>query len=434
VITFLPDRYSKADLLQNYPEVAKSLADRWSVMMENSHETVAWVGIARAHSVNSTVFLPHGAPSDEGERETFAVGLMEAIVRFAKESSRDGDSRDLEGATQAALLSELAADYRDNGLFATREKIRTRNNGKPDWARTLKKEAAFPASNGAAVYCEISTTRFSSFATNLIARIQAHIIQEIAHAHGWWLGQYFGAREIPRGAFAGEWPRRTWLNLLRSVRHNLFQTRAIRLVQMLIDYLEATAETGVGNIICGISDFSMMWETMLRETLDHVENGWNERLPGPRYIRHDGTYDEAGRMRLDVVVRHESQTTILDAKYYRATTSSLAPDLSDIMKQLIYQRAYETCLTDSAAIIKSAFVFPAPLAHAKQFDRIEFVSRAGLRSEVFPPIYCHYVSTSEVVLAYSTRAKLKDQSWVASIRVPLSSPVETQFSSERTIT
>jgi hypothetical protein len=387
-------------------------------MMENSRETVAWVGIARTVGSNATVFLPHGAPTDEVERKSFAVNLMKAIVRFSKENSRLGDSREMEGATQAALLSELALDYRDNGLFATREKIRTRDDGKPDWARTLKNGTAFSASNGTTVYCEISTTRYSTFATSLIARVQAHIIQEIAEAHGWWLGQYFGAREIPRGSSVVEWPRQSWSNLLRSVRHNLFQTRAIRLVQMLIDYLEATAETGVGNVICGVSDFSTMWETMLRQTLDGVENGWNERLPGPRYIRPDGRYEDAGRMRLDVIVRKKGRTSILDAKYYRATTSGMAPNLADIMKQIVYQKAFETCMADQDEIIESAFVFPANETHAGQFDRIEFVSRAGVTSEGFPPIYCHYVSTSEIVMAYSARMKLKDQEWVTSLKAP----------------
>jgi hypothetical protein len=75
-------------------------------------------------------------------------------------------------------------------------------------------------------------------------------------------------------------------------------------------------------------------------------------------------------MRLDVIVRKKGRTSILDAKYYRATTSGMAPNLADIMKQIVYQKAFETCMADQDEIIESAFVFPANETHAGQFDRV----------------------------------------------------------------
>jgi hypothetical protein len=410
-ITFLPDRFPKAELLQKHPNASNSLAYYSPVMMENRHETVAWVGVAQTQADAALVFLPHGAPEDHASQMSFAETLMKAIVRFSRENSRQGDSRGEDGATQTALLADFACDFRDHGLYTTREKIRTLNHGKPNWARTIKSNIAFPASDGTLIYCDLSTTRYSTFATSLIAAVQEQIVCEIAKSHGWWLSDYFGEREIPYRLKPIEWPRVSWAGLLKSVRHGLFERRAIGLVQMMLDYLDATAETGVGNIICGVSDFSSMWEAMLRQTLDNVEGGWNELLPSPHYIGVDGKKEEAGRMRLDIVVRDKGQISILDAKYYRATSVKLAPSLADITK-IVYQHALETCIDLEQEAVKSAFVFPARETVQAPFERLDFISRKGHVSSVFPVIYCHYVSMGLVVSAYATRAKLKDQTWL----------------------
>lgn len=380
-------------------------------MMENNRELVAWVGVAQAEGENSIFFLPHGAPSDPLDRKNFAKQLMVAIVRFARENSRQGDNRDFESASQAALLAELASDFRDHGLFTIRENVRSRDNGKPDWSRTVKSQVAFPAANGAPVYCEISSTRHSTFSTNIVARIQAQIIVEISLHHGWWMDRYFGAREIPVPPPLNDWPREAWPRLLKMARRELFQNRAIRLVQMMLDYLEHTRETGLGNVVCGISDFSSMWEAVLRRTLDGVEDDWNSRLPGPRYFGLAGSGDPAGRMQLDIVVRRNNRIIILDAKYYRSTSIGFVPGLPDIMKQVIYQKAMESTGVEFSGI-ENAFLFPAEQTRRDPYHQIRFIMPDGTDAEGFPPIDCQYVSIANVIDAYARGTKLDDQKWL----------------------
>lgn len=421
-IRFFPDRYPKDMLARDFPDVVKSLRARWTVMMENSQQTIAWVGVAQAKGKDSVFFLPHGAPSGHQESEKFASKLMAAIVRFAREHSREGDRSEDEGATQAALLADIAADFRDHGLYATREKIRSRDDGKPDWARTVKSRIAYPASNGSPVYCEISSTRYSSFATNIIAKIQAQIVSEISENHGWWLERYFGAREMPDAEPLNDWPREVWPRLLRMARRELFQTRAIRLVQMLLDYLESAAKTGVGNIVCGISDFATMWETILRRTLEGVDDGWNSKLPGPHYFD-DGEHGKpSGRMQLDIVIRRDARLAILDAKYYRSTSVELAPGLADISKQIVYQKALESTGEANGLTITNAFLFPARETHRDAFRTIRFMLPDGSMADGFSPIECQYVSIAEVVDAYASGAKLADQQWLVDLQNRAASP------------
>ncbi|MGY6550472.1 MAG: LlaJI family restriction endonuclease [Erythrobacter sp.] len=414
-VVFLPDRYPKAELSDRYPEVALNLRKVSGAMMENGQQTIAWVGVARAYAGNSIVFLPHGAPSEGPAREAFAKSLMKAIVRFARENSRGGECFGDDSVTQAALLAELAMDYRDYGLFSTREKIRGRQDGKPDWARTIKGEIAFPSGKGAPIYCDISTSRYSTFATNVVARIQAAVIKEINDEHDWWLGHYFGAREIPHRDSDISWPRKTWSQLLRLARRELFQSRAVNLVRMLLEYLDGSMETGPGKVVCGVSDFSTMWETMLRDTLDGVEHEWNSYLPRPAYIRAGGGFDETSRMELDIVIRRDDDIIILDAKYYRANSKFFVPGVQDISKQIMYQRAVESTGRVPLDRITNAFLFPARQTARQPYEAIRFHLPDGSRATSIPQIECQYISIYDVVEAYAGRAKLADQSWLTAL-------------------
>lgn len=384
-------------------------------MMENSRELIAWVGVAQAAGENTVFFLPHGAPEEQSARELFAERLMTAIVRFARENSRSGDARETEGATQAALLADLASDYRDHGLYSVREKIRSRHDGKPDWARTVKSGTAFPAANGAPVYCEISSTRYSAFATNIVARIQAHVIAEVGRFHGWWLRPYFGARELPVSDRLNSWPRETWPRLLRMARRDLFQSRAINLVRMLLEYLEQAEQTGEGGVICGISDFSTVWEAMLRDTIHGVENHWNALLPAPWYFRRSGAGEETGRMRTDIIARVEGNLAILDAKYYRAASVRSAPGLSDITKQIFYQQAVESTGEAAGLEIINAFLFPAEETHRDVYQHITVTLPDGSPVSGFPRVKCQYLSMHDVIAAYSRRGLLVEQDWLSGL-------------------
>lgn len=414
-VQFLSDRKGKAELERLHPEVAQALTSRWPTMMENGRETVAWVGIAKARESGTVFFLPHGSPSGERARLELAGRLMRAIVRFSKEHNRDGEGRDRESTTLAAILAELATDFRDRGLYSTREKLRTKREGKPDWARTLKNQTAFPASDGSPLYCDISSIRYSSLATNTVARIQEQVIAEISQTHGWWLSPYFGNREIPRPALLAEWPREHWVRLLKQANRSLYENRAIMLVKMLIAYLEQSAETGSGEVFCGISDFSTLWEAMLRDTIPDVDSSWNNRLPRPAYFRPDAEPEKIPGMQTDIVAGYGDFTLILDAKYYRATTTKFAPGVQDISKQFVYQKAVEATRRVEPGKLVNAFVFPAEQTGREPFERIDFLLPDNTPAAGFSPVSCQYVSVSEVVDAYINRQKLGDQSWLSSL-------------------
>ncbi|MCK0098514.1 LlaJI family restriction endonuclease [Qipengyuania sp. S6317L1] len=380
--------------------------------MENSRETVAWVGIAHVDSDNSTVFLPHGVSESSAGQDRFAEKLMRAIVRFAREYSRPGEGRSSEGPNHAALLAELATDYRENGLFSQRKRIQTSADGKPDWARTVKRSIVYPMDDGTPIFLDLKTTKLSAETSNLIAMIQSEVLAEIDKNHGWWIASYFGNRKPPKRGAARGLARSKWIKFLRLTLRMLFEQRAVRLVHLLIDYLESKAGRGAGQTICGISDFSTMWEEMLRKALPNVDEGWNSKLPRAYYYQSNGSRHEGGRMEIDIVLRRTGHFCILDAKYYKATSSNVSPGMPDVSKQIMYQMAFESIQGEGTPPPKNAFIFPARETGAGPFQRVEITDQDPTKARRFKPVDCLYVSTAEIIEAYAERRKIDGSGWL----------------------
>jgi len=66
-----------------------------------------------------------------------------------------------------------------------------------------------------------------------------------------------------------------WPGELRSLLPTLYANRPVFLAKSLIAYIEETAAHSEGEFVCGVEDFSSVWEHMLRKVLPGVEDGWN---------------------------------------------------------------------------------------------------------------------------------------------------------------
>lgn len=399
--TFLPDRYPKAALKQNYPRVFDCLKEKG--ILEGKNDLVRFVGVVNAGPRQNVVFLPHGAPQDlENDGEEFAKEVMTAVTKFARQNSRTGE--DAEGdptLSFSTLVAALAEDYRDYGLFSERLRARSVNSGKPNWPATIRGQIPLMAANGAPVYTDIRSTRPIASSLNILAMVQAAVVREIFEFHAWWLADSFGKREIPFDIDEPRWPREAWSRMLRGIRQNLFAERPLRLVSMLIAYLDHASEGSAGALVCGISDFSTVWETMLSKVIPGVEERWNTRLPGPRYVHTDGTPEPSGRMRTDIVINNGDRIIIADAKYYKAESAGTAPDWGDIVKQFYYLEALAS-VPDAPPRDKigNCFIFPITDGETCNLKSVEMFGENNQPVDLFPSIDCIYIGTRSVINSY----------------------------------
>lgn len=406
----LHDRTGLAELEREAPGLPDVLSKRGLAKVRGAtgRERLQFCGMVRLPDGTTTVFLPLSLRAATGSPAL----LMSALARFGRESplrpfESEGDSGN---CGLLSVIARLAEDFRAYGLFSERQRIRTRDNGKPDWSRTIKRERAFP---GTDIFGTLHTTRWIDSRETLLAQVQAAVITEIMEMHGWWLEGLARHRGRIGNVSHPLQPRRLWPVLLTALLPSLFSSRAIRLANWLISYLHETAGTNSGRYAFGLADFHTVWEEMLRATMRGVVPDINARLPNAVY--HSaciGAGDQAPErsMLTDVVLHHErdgqDHYTIIDAKYYAARDKNTVPGWPDIAKQMFYEMALRTVVGPSPSI-RNCFAFPGEDAPPQgRYRKVDMRSRGGNTLSEFPAIDTVYLPVRAVMEAYRDKRQL----------------------------
>lgn len=403
----LADRIPLSHLQATKPEIAAFLA-KHNIGKTDTKETVHFCGLASAAGKGAVFFLPRHARQKTKEDIRTAGMTMRALARFGRDvESRKGVARDPnDNATLAALIADLAEDFRDNGIYSERARYRTRSSGKPDWKNTIVSERPFFTEGNVAIFPEMRTTKTLDSHSNPLALIQAAVMREITETHSWWLEGARSRESELRSFRTPVMPRFLWPAALRSLLPGLYANRPVFLAKALIDYIEETAGHSEGSFVCGVEDFSAVWEHMLRKVLPGVEHGWNTRLPKLGYVRkEDGILEMQERgMQTDIIIREDNHLTIVDAKYYAATGRGSVPGWQDIVKQLYYQMALEKVVSGES--VSNCFAFPAGRGSVQPYFSAGVYISPEAPVPGFPQIGCIYIDMITVLELYISNRRL----------------------------
>ena len=414
-IQFYEDRMNVDQLRSQAPNVYKILEDKGYGRVEDKKH-IHFCGLVLLEDGSSAFFLPRTTLTGSYHRSLeIAQWTMKSFRRFSKEISK----RDMSGLSdehqvqRLGIISELTYDFVQNGLYAPKATQETKNNGKINWHKSIS--AGFPYKDklGRPVYLDFRTTLRKKDIHNFLSAVHAETMKEIYEQHGWWLPNIRSRLNELHGASKPVGTPASWLSKLHGEKSRLFRERDVRLANNLITYLERKESDADGAEIFGLNDFHSVWEAMLNAVLSRSQFdrriNWNERLPRPSYrALEDGEYKARTQgMRIDIVLDGPNELSIVDAKYYEASTPSNAPDWPDITKQFFYEMAVNEALTRNPALrqspsqkVKSYFVFPG---EKKYFDDAALINRDGSQARSFPNIACIYVNMAAALSAYASR-------------------------------
>lgn len=340
--------------------------------------------------------------------------LMQALFKFAQYSktqvSSPEDGADETGFEKLEMFKYLINDFQQHGIFKNEEVLLRKNSGKTDWKKTINRSVSFPDSSGRPVYLDVYGKQRTS-TNSEITRIHAGILKQVYKNYGF---IFTGKNRVPYSLKQyGETSLSTdaQISVLKNEIRNHFADRQTLLLKTLIEYLEAYKGNEQKNQIIGVTRFHVAWEHMLSKCLDNVID-INSRLPKPVFIKPDGTAIPAKKsgMRTDIVIEDKEgkKLTILDAKYYEATTVENAPGWADLVKQFFYEKAISIMPEFSGYQFENALIFPG---QHKAFEEIHMQNQQTGASldTVFPSIKCIYLDPMRVIKTYkeSTRFELK---------------------------
>ena len=396
------DRVAVSDLGQRSGALLEVLRE-YKIGKVDRKERVHFCGMVREATGKLTIFLPHGA-----ERNLSAARLiMSTLARYGRDSANRSFSIDGDVGNPGTLsvIARLAEDFCEHGLFVERQRVRTRNSGKPDWKRTVSRERAFHLDGVGEIYADIATSRAVNSSDTLLAQVQAMVMSEIVDEHGWWLKGVRSRRSDLNRVQLPKQRRNLLPTLLDSLLPRLYSRRSIFLATYLGYYLRECRASADGSFVFGVEDFHTIWEAMLRNTLMNVDEGWNQLLPKAVYIGIDGKGADAPErgMLTDIVLRKGTELTVIDAKYYRAISGSTVPGWQDIAKQMFYELAVRS-VAGKAFTVSNCFAFPSRKDGAGPFVKVAMLPRSGGGLVAgFPPIDCHYIDVMDVMSAYVER-------------------------------
>lgn len=402
-VRILEDRSPLRWLSGQHPTLFRHLSELGRGRTEE-RDKLHFCGLVHPLGEAPTVFLPRAALQNNFSEDLATAKLtMRTLAKFgySNRTRMDMSAFGPKGISQLGVVLDLAADYRDYGIYCETERYPTIGSGKPNWSKTLRREFGFYDENGElGPPLRIRGQRSLDSHSSALSQIQVAVLREILHSHGWWLTQFglHGLLRSRHGAMVA--PRSRWVALLKQVRQSLYSTRALRLCGLLVEYLEEQAKTRQSSLLIGMEDFHIVWEEALRKVMPGVERQWNSLLPLPFYISRESHLANEARagLRTDIVFRRDGNLMLADAKYYAAGNAGDSPGVGDIVKQQAYERAIE--FIDGSPLSANMFIFPASRSGSGKFTHIEFRSQNGARANTFPVVSCLYLSVHDVLLHY----------------------------------
>ena len=410
VPAILVDRMQKDLLKRSHPEISQIMERHKLGKLSTEKVHVEFCGLVSGlgeQNIASAVFLPLKAKSsDKSDLDTAKV-TMQVIAKYSRSKARqDNSGRDDSGGSWLSVIKSIADDFIKYGIYSDRHRIQGRNNGKANWARTIVRETPLIGKNGNIVYSNFCSSKTQDNLDNFLAQIQVAVLKAISKDHGWWLSDLAKDKSKLQAFRPPSIDPQFWAIKLKALLPSLFSSRAIRLTNYLIRYLEREPYNSKGPLFFGLNDFHNVWEKMLRDVLENTEDGWNTKLPKPYFYFSDTAPPEPAtkkQMEMDMVVRQGSNLVIVDAKYYDATTITTSPSWPDISKQLIYELAMKDLLEKEGLTeeIHSCFVFPDFSDQTgKTYTEIKMEYSKGRTPSTLPQIKCFYIPIITVMQAY----------------------------------
>ncbi|WP_409158936.1 LlaJI family restriction endonuclease [Pectobacterium sp. B2J-2] len=369
------------------------------------------------------IFLPRSSNISDIEnssitdKEGIARNLLNAIHIYQqspKSSVKNDDSGEGSvGETSLSLIISLLEDFNLNGLYKRRIKRKTINSGKINWKKTIRSFSPYPTDDSP-FYLDFEGAEKRTKSDNEISRIHAKIIRDISTDLGWLTYSDNSYYENTLNSIRhSEMDIDGQLVIIKKELENTYTERNIFLLNSIYQYLLDVSGKESNDLITGIKEFHGMWEHMLGKVVDNRID-INNRLTAPVYKISDEYILASSRGHKTDIVIKESNTNrfiIIDAKYYKASNTSDAPGLSDIVKQFYYAKALGL-VEDDAEDIRSVFIFPGKggdieSIHMAFKSSKKKYSHDDCLDEQYPPILCLYQDPIELVSYYSHGKKLK---------------------------
>lgn len=149
-IRILEDRSPLRWLSGQHPTLFRHLSELGRGRTDE-RDRLHFCGLVQPPGEAPAIFLPREALQNDFSEDLATAKLtMRTLAKFSYSSRTRTDISAFgpQGISQLGVVLDLAADYRDYGIYCETERYPTIGSGKPNWSKTLRREFGFYDENG----------------------------------------------------------------------------------------------------------------------------------------------------------------------------------------------------------------------------------------------------------------------------------------------
>lgn len=293
------------------------------------------------------IIFPCGYNNDNDKEDIPMILDLFNILQKEKKMNQDEYSDvEIQYEGHGELIStayEIIKDYNENGYVQIQHIIEGLNTGgKINWKKTVRLKNNMINEDGIPVYTDFIRRRLSVNQDALLKSLHVYAINKSIAMFGF----LFGINtELNENEIDIPVEKNYALHFLKNEKNNTFNSRLLKVISLLIKFIESSEEESDKNSVAGISTktFYAVWELMCKNVFRDEYNKYSQRIPRP-YWKEYGGESEYTEQIPDIVYADCSTLYILDAKYY--FTAKRKPGWHDLVKQYFYEMSLRAVMKE----------------------------------------------------------------------------------------
>ena len=328
------------------------------------------------------VFFPFGYKTNIENKDILLLLDLFAVL-YKEEKINPDECKDIKIRSEGngrliSVAYEIIKDYEENGYIQIEHIVEGINiGGKINWKKTMKMKNSIFNEDGMPIYTNFISIHGAVNQNSLLRSLHLYVINKSIAMFGFLLGincEYTEDDiEIPV-------EKNYAIYFLKKEKHRTFNSRILKVIDLIIKFIESTEEESNKDIISGVSTktFYAVWELMCKNVFKDEYNKYSAFIPRP-YWKDDNENMYYTQQIPDIIYKNEKTLYILDAKYYNFLKNK--PGWPDLVKQYFYQMSLNQVINDISCTY-NIMIFPGNINEVVKFKALSRVEQAPVFGEV----------------------------------------------------
>lgn len=263
--------------------------------------------------------------------------LFTILINEEKMDKDEFKNIEIEYEGNGELISvayEIIKDYREYGYVRIEQVVEGINiGGKVNWKKTMKLKTQIFNEDSMPVFANLVNTHKVNDKDALLRALHIYTINKSIAM----FGELFGIKnDYDEEEIMPPVDKEYAIKFLRAERQVTYNTRLLRVIDLIIKFIDSKEEESKDNAIMSFStkSFYAVWELMCKKVFRDEYRDMKEDIPRPYWKIGDKEPNYTEQIP-DILYKENKNLFILDAKYYNVAKNK--PGWHDLVKQYFYE-------------------------------------------------------------------------------------------------